>query len=189
MHQILKLSDALKSFVERAGTLAAWSALILVVVIIFDVVGRHFFSTGSSKLQELEWHLHTLLFMGCIGLGYVCDTHVRIDLVRERMGRRTQCWIEIIGCVLFLFPFCLVIIYYGIDFTQRSWASSEISSSATGLPYRWLIKSTIPIGTFVLLLAGVSVLLRNIVRLCRPDLCPDEAPEPLPQTVAGLKVK
>ncbi|NGM87223.1 TRAP transporter small permease subunit [Parapusillimonas sp. SGNA-6] len=170
MQRILRVSNALAAFAEKVGYVAAWAALVLVVVIMFDVIGRHFFSVGSSKLQELEWHLHTILFMFCLGLGYVHDTHVRIDIVREKLGRRTKCWIEIIGAIFFLIPFCLVVIYYGIELTQRSWLANEISSSATGLPYRWLIKASIPIGTAVLLAAGISMLLRSIVRLCRPDL-------------------
>lgn len=171
MHHLLRISDALGSFVNKIGRLASWTFFILVGVILVDVIGRHFFSIGSSQLQELEWHLHTVLLMFCIGFGYVQDSHVRIDIIRERLGRRTQCWIEIVGCVLFLIPFCLVVIYYGMELTGRSWDKSEISSSAAGLPYRWLIKSAIPIGMSVLLLAGVSVLLRRIVMLVRPDLC------------------
>jgi len=170
MQRILKVSNALAAFAEKVGYVAAWAALVLVAVIMVDVIGRHFFSVGSSKLQELEWHLHTVLFMFCLGLGYVHDTHVRIDIVREKLGRRTRCWIEIIGAILFLVPFCLVVMYYGVELTQRSWLANEISSSATGLPYRWLIKATIPLGTLVLLVAGISMLLRSIVRLCRPDL-------------------
>lgn len=177
MQNLLRLSGVLGRFTKKVGYVAAWSSLILIIVIMSDVIGRHFFSSGSSRLQELEWHLHTVLFMGCLGFGYVTDTHVRIDLLRERFGVRLKCWVEILGCLFLLFPFCLVLIYYGIDFTYRSWMASEISSSATGLPYRWLIKSTIPLGAAVLLIAGASVFLRNIVRLFRPDLCPEDVAE------------
>ena len=173
MFRLLKISDALGGFVERVGRLAAWIAIALIAVILFDVVSRRFFSVGSSKLQELEWHFHAILFMFCLGIGYIHDTHVRIDMIRERLGRRAQCWIEILGCVLFLIPFCLVVIYYGAELTHRSWLKGEISSSATGLPFRWLIKSCIPLGMSVLLLAATSVLFRRIVMLFRPDLVRD----------------
>ncbi len=172
MQRLLTISDALGRFVVRIGRLTSWSAVVLVAAILFDVVSRRFFAIGSAQLQELEWHLHTLLFMFCLGLGYVHDTHVRIAIISERLPERVQCWIEALGCVLFLIPFCLIIIYYGGELTHRSWLKSEVSSSATGLPYRWLIKSAIPVGMSVLLLGAVSVLLRRIVMLARPDLCP-----------------
>lgn len=171
MHRLLKISDALGGIVEKIGRLAAWVAIALIVVILYDVVSRRFFAMGSSKLQEFEWHLHTVLFMFCLGIGYIHDTHVRIDIIRERLGRRTRCWIEILGCILFLVPFCLVVIYYGAELTHRSWIKGEISSSATGLPFRWLIKSAIPIGMSILLLSSVTVLLRQIVTLSKPELC------------------
>lgn len=170
MRFLLKISDVLGRIVEKIGQWAAWIAIALIVVILFDVVSRRFFAMGSSKLQELEWHFHAILFMFSLGIGYVHDTHVRIDIIRERLGRRAQCWIEIIGCILFLIPFSLVVIYYGAELTYRSWIKGEISSSATGLPFRWLIKSVIPIGMSVLLLGGISVLLRRIVMLFRPDI-------------------
>jgi len=180
MRFLLKFSDFLGSTVEKIGRLAAWVAIALIAVILFDVISRRFFAMGSSKLQELEWHFHTVLFMFCLGIGYIHDTHVRIDMVREKLGRRTQCWIEILGCVLFLIPFCLVVIHFGAELTHRSWLKGEISSSATGLPFRWLIKSTVPIGMSVLLLSAFSVLFRRIVMLFRPDLCEvDDDVDPL----------
>ncbi|MEO8346428.1 MAG: TRAP transporter small permease subunit [Betaproteobacteria bacterium] len=172
MQGLLNISDALGRFVVRIGRFTSWSALVLVVVILFDVVSRRFFAVGSAQLQELEWHLHTILFMFCLGLGYVHNTHVRIEILSERLSERTRCWIELLGCVLFLIPFCLIVIYYGGELTHRSWLKSEISSSATGLPYRWLIKAVLPVGMAVLLAAAVSVLLRRIVMLARPELCP-----------------
>lgn len=174
MRLLLKISDVLGGAVVKIGRLAAWVAIALIAVILFDVVSRRFFSMGSSKLQELEWHFHTVLFMFCLGIGYIHDTHVRIDIIREKLGWRAQCWIEILGCVLLLIPFCLVVIHFGAELTHRSWVKGEISSSATGLPFRWLIKSAIPIGMSILLLAAVSVLFRRIVMLFRPDLCPPE---------------
>src|SRR5690606_689360 len=124
------IADALGKLVERIGLVASWAFVVLVAVIMIDVIGRHFFSIGSSQLQELEWHLHTVLFMFCIGLGVIHDSHVRIDIIRERLGPRAQGWIEIVGCVLFLIPFCLLVMYYGWELTSRSWDKGEISSSA-----------------------------------------------------------
>ena len=40
---------------------------------------------------------------------------------------------------------------------------NEVSSALTGLSHRWIIKSFIPIGMFLLFLAGVSILLKNLI--------------------------
>ena len=169
MELLIRVSEGLDRVIIKVGRVAAWAGLALILVTIFDVVTRRFFVLGSTKLQELEWHFHAILFSFCLGYAYLKDAHVRIDLVREKLSERTQWWIEIAGCLLFLLPFCSLVIWYGIDFTARSFATNEISASATGLTHRWLIKSVIPIGFTLLALSGITTLLRKIVELFGPE--------------------
>jgi len=168
MELLIRVSDGLDRVIIKIGKIAAWAGLALILVTIFDVVTRRFFVLGSTKLQEAEWHLHTILFVFCLGYAYLKDAHVRIDLVRENLNERTQWWLEILGCLFFLLPFCGLVIWFGIDFVERAYSTNEISASATGLTHRWLIKATIPLGFSVLALAGITILLRKIVELFGP---------------------
>jgi TRAP-type mannitol/chloroaromatic compound transport system permease small subunit len=169
MELLIRVSEGLDRVIIKVGKLAAWAGLALILTTIFDVVTRRFFVLGSTKLQEAEWHFHVILFAFCLGYAYLKDAHVRIDLVREKLSERTQWWIEVAGCLLFLLPYCAMVVYYGINFTERSFATSEVSASATGLSYRWAIKAAIPIGFTILGLAGIAVLLRKIVELFGPE--------------------
>jgi TRAP-type mannitol/chloroaromatic compound transport system permease small subunit len=169
MELLIRVSEGLDRVIIKVGKLAAWAGLALILITIFDVVTRRFFVLGSTKLQEAEWHFHVILFAFCLGYAYLKDAHVRIDLVREKLSERTQWWIEVAGCLLFLLPYCAMVVYYGINFTERSFATSEVSASATGLSYRWAIKAAIPIGFTILGLAGIAVLLRKIVELFGPE--------------------
>lgn len=169
MELLIRVSEGLDRVITIIGKMAAWAGLALILVTIFDVVTRRFFVLGSTKLQEAEWHFHVILFALCLGYAYMKDTHVRIDLVRENLSERTQWWIEIAGCVLFLIPYCALIVWFGIDFVERSFATDEISASATGLTHRWLIKSMIPIGFTILALSGLAIILRKIVELFGPE--------------------
>ncbi|MEM7226302.1 MAG: TRAP transporter small permease subunit [Pseudomonadota bacterium] len=168
MEQLTKLADTLDLVISKIAKVAAWAGVLLIAVTIFDVVTRRFFVLGSTKLQELEWHFHVVLFAFLLGWAYLKDTHVRIDLVRERLSERTQWWIELLGVCLFLLPYCALVIYFTYDFTVRSFDNQEISASATGLTHRWIIKSAIPIGFSLLALSGITVLLRKIVELFGP---------------------
>lgn len=165
---LTRISDWIDRLLARVGKIAAWAGVVLVAVTIFDVITRRFLVLGSTKLQEFEWHMHVVLFGLLIGYGYIKDSHVRIDLVRERLSKRAQWWIEIAGCLLFLLPYCALVIYFSYDFTVRSFAVSEISASATGLSHRWIIKSIIPIGFGLLALAGIAVVFRKLVELFGP---------------------
>jgi len=169
MELLTRISEGLDRAIIKIGKVAAWAGLALIVVTIFDVVTRRFFVLGSTKLQEAEWHFHVILFAFCIGYAYLKDAHVRIDLLREKLNERTQWWIEIAGILLFLLPYCGLVVWFGINFTERSFATSEISASATGLTHRWLIKAVIPIGFTILALSGIAILLRKIVELFGPE--------------------
>lgn len=174
----LRIASSLDAFVVGVGRVAAWAGLLLVLVTVTDVglrtltqsswdVLRDFSAAqqrifGSTQLQELEWHLHTVLFLFCLGYAYVRGAHVRIDLVRDRLGPRARAVIEIIGIVLFLLPFCGLVVVYGADFAAASFAQGEGSASGGGLAHRWIIKAALPLGAGLLALSGVAALLHQL---------------------------
>lgn len=169
MELLIRVSETLDRVITKIGKIAAWAGLALILVTVFDVITRRFFVLGSTKLQELEWHLHTILFAFCLGFAYLKDAHVRIDLVRENLSERTQWWIELAGCLFFLIPYCALVIHFSIEYTYKSFATDEVSASATGLTHRWIIKSAIPLGFILLALSGIAVVLRKIVELFGPE--------------------
>jgi len=124
---------------------------------------------GSTRLQELEWHLHTALFSFWIGLGYIRNTHVRIDVAVANAKPRTHALLEFLGCLVFAFPYTLIAIYFAYDFAWTSFVDMEGSESANGLPYRWIPKTFILVGLVLLLLAVISVFLRTVVFLYGPE--------------------
>lgn len=148
-----------------AAKACGWLLLLLMAVILYDVIGRRFYSTGSFKLQELEWHLHGAIAVLCFGYTYIENAHVRIDLFSSRMHERSKLYIEIAAIALFLIPFMALLAWYGFDFTYRSFVRGEGSAGGVGLPNRWIIKSVIPIGALLAMSGGISVLLRSIALL------------------------
>ena len=165
MHVIIRISDWLEKLASKAGKLAAWTAILLMLVILSDVILRRYFVIGSTRLQELEWHLHGTLFLMTLGFAYVEGAHVRIELLRERWSERTKIWVELVGCLLLFLPFCLATLKFGLDYAAMSFANSETSPTQTGLPMRWIIKYVMVLGFLILTASGVSVLLRSALYL------------------------
>jgi TRAP-type mannitol/chloroaromatic compound transport system permease small subunit len=193
---LLAESDALAALAARVGVLASFLYAPMIAIIVYDVGQRKYLDLDpgftsttwyrlftSTKLQELEWHLHAVLFLMCLAFAYVRDAHVRIDLVRAGLRPRTRAWIELLGCVLFLLPYCYVVVSHGHDFVRNSFAILERSAAQTGLGYRFIIKSFLPFGFLLLGLAGVSVALRCIVHLSGlPVSGPHVVPDPTERT-------
>ena len=163
--KILYFSYTLESIVKFFGKVGAWLSMPLIFIIIFDIITRRFFILGSTKLQEMEWHIHTAIFLLSLGFAYIKNSHVRIEIIREKYSSSLKSIFEILGILLFLIPYTSIIIYYGFDFVNRSFNLNEVSSALTGLSHRWIITSFIPIGMLILLLAGFSILIKNIIYL------------------------
>jgi len=140
------------------------------IVVIYDVVTRYFgvpkfFGLNATKLQESEYWLHTFLFTLMIGYAYTRQSHVRIDLIRDRLSRTKRYWIEAIGCILFLIPYCVVAGWVTFNYAMRSFEQGEISKSVIGLTHIWILKSSMTLMFLLLGLAGVSQLIKAIAGL------------------------
>ncbi len=182
MRALLSISDRLSAFTDFVGRVAAWLFVPMALVILYDVLQRKLLNIypefqqsllyeilPSTKAQELEWHLHGALFMLCLGFAYIRNGHVRVEVLRERFGQRTRAWIELLGCLLFVLPYTVLVV--DLSATLLAWKSFQIdegSSATTGLPMRWIIKSSLVVGFGFLAIAAMSIILRHIVFLFGP---------------------
>ena len=161
---IEKLSGKIEWFSEISGKSLSWLVPALVLLVGYDVMMRYFFQSGSIAIQELEWHLFSLIFL--LGAAYTLkhDDHVRLDLVyRSRfMSDYRRAWINLVCSLLFLIPFCILIIISSWPFVSQAYQFAEGSPDPGGLPYRWVLKAAIPLGFFLLIIQGIGESLRNL---------------------------
>ena len=165
MTALLASAQFFKAVARRVGQAAAWLVVLLVLTVVLDVITRRFIVLGSTKLQDLEWHFHAALFLLSLGYAYVEGEHVRIDVLQARFGPKVVAVIEIIGACLFIVPFCLIVLYYGYNFVERSFLLDEGSASQTGLPHRWIIKSMLLAGFVTLLSATIGTIAGSLAFL------------------------
>ena len=179
-HPAVRLSLALRNLVDFCGKASSFLFLPLILVTVFDVTARKlvwiqiFLVSNVSRLfestllQELEWHFHTALFVMVLGYGYIYNTHVRVDLVREKLTMRKQAWIEFLGCTLFMIPYTCIVLYFAVIFAYDSFMIGEISASMVGLSHRWIIKTILVFGLIMAALAGISVWIQTVLVLFGP---------------------
>src|SRR5687767_4584341 len=173
MDRLLATSRTIERLLHAIAMAAGWLFIVCTVVIVFDVLTRKFGfeipEMGSTRMQELEWHLHTALFSFWLGTAYLKNAHVRIDILVTDTAPRRLAWIELLGVLVFALPYCLVAIYFSYDFFHTAWEFNEYSDSATGLPWRWIPMRIISIGLILLLAAVLAVGLRLVVYLWGPE--------------------
>jgi len=183
---VLRLSERLRRFVDFTGRWGSWLVMPMVLFTVLDVVARkiHWLDDDgiqhglqvfmvstfgrlfeSTMLQELEWHFHAALFALVLGYGYIHNTHVRVDLIRERLVLRKKAWLELVGISVFLIPFTLTILWFAIGYAYGSYGMNEQSTSTVGLTHRWIIKSVLVFGLITVVVAGLSVWLQVVLVL------------------------
>ncbi len=165
--QLTKIINIIDRCNETAGQIIAWLVLAMVILVSYDVTMRYFFQSGSIALQELEWHLFALIFLLGAAYTFKHDDHVRLDLIYQSrfMNEYRRAWINVLGGILFLIPFCLLIIMTSWSFVEQSFIHLEGSPDPGGLPYRWLLKSCIPLGFALLLVQGIADILKNFLHI------------------------
>jgi TRAP-type mannitol/chloroaromatic compound transport system permease small subunit len=186
---VLKASRGLRRVVEIVGRFGSWFIVPLVLVTVLDVVARKLTFQGehgayglqiwlkenisryfeSTLLQELEWHLHTVLFALVLGFGTIYNTHVRVDLVRDHVSFRKKIWIEFLGLSCFMIPYLLLVIYFASSWVVDSYKLGEISASTVGLSHRWIIKGILVAGLITATIAGVAVWLQVALLMWQGD--------------------
>jgi len=161
------MAGAIERLSEWTGRLAAWLVLAMVLLICYDVAMRYLFHSGSAAVQELEWHLFALVFL--LGGAYTLkhDAHVRVDILYQArwMTDRRRAWVDLLGGLLFMVPFCLLVIETSWSFAYSSYQLGEGSPDAGGLPYRFVLKGAIPVGFTLLLLQGLACIVRSLQTL------------------------
>lgn len=160
-------SDTIDGLIRRVGHVLMWSNCIVIFVIILQVILRYGFGRGLVILEELQWHFYAVGFMFGLSYAVMTDSHVGMDLVYGRLSPKWQCRWDIFGIVFLFLPFAGLLCYQSIDFVHEAWRLNERSVAPQGLPWRWAIKSVLPISFALVVLASLSRLIRTFATLRR----------------------
>lgn len=154
---------------HATGKLVGWLTLLMVIVTCIIVVMRYVFDTGLIWLQESVIWMHGTVFM--LGAAYTLlhEDHVRVDVFYRTMSERRRAWVDLIGVVIFLLPFCMLLAVRAYDFAAFSWSIHEASRESGGLPYPLvsILKSVLVVMPIAVGLQGISLLLRSVAKIRR----------------------
>ena len=184
MQSLLKLSRGIDAFTRWVGRRLAWLILVAVVISAVNAVVRKVFDTSSNSWLELQWVLFSIVFLLCSAWTLLDNEHIRIDIVNNMLPKQVRNSIDIIGHLFFLMPLCIIMIITGVPFFRRSVEINEQSGNDGGLP-QWPAKSLIMIGFAMLLVQGISELIKRIAVM--RGLIPDPHASQVPALEAEVE--
>lgn len=187
MDRLLAISGAIDRLNRAVSRIAVWLVLLAALVSAFNAAFRYsigtivaltdegraypwlqallrWYSANSNGFLEAQWYMFAALVM--LGAAYTLkmNEHVRVDLLFGWFSERTRTWIDLLGSAFCLLPMCVVMIYFTWPWFLESWRTGEMSSNAGGLP-RWPVKLVLPVGFFLVLLQGISEIIKCVAAL------------------------
>ena len=164
MHALLKFSKAVDWLNSLVGKYVIWLILGSTVISAVNAAVRKIFNVSSNAYLEVQWYLFAASFLLAAGYTLLNGEHVKIDVIYGRWSKRVQIWIDVLGFTFFLLPFCATTLWFGIPFFLKGYHSGEVSSNAGGL-ILWPVYAMMPLGFSLLLLQGLSELIKRIAFL------------------------
>jgi TRAP-type mannitol/chloroaromatic compound transport system permease small subunit len=174
MNVLLKISRGIDAAIDFMGRQLAWLVLIMVLLGVYNTGARYIggllrTNLTSNALLELQWFSFSILFF--LGASYVLrhNEHVRVDFLYGNWEPRRKAWVNLLGTLLFLMPFCIVVFWvstrpvlisWGWNPLTGTWRNWEMSPNPGGLPFA-PIKSFILIGFGLLFIQGISEVIKN----------------------------
>ena len=175
MSSLLLVSRLIDRLTERIGHAFYWLVLAAVLISAANAVVRKTFNVSSNAFLEIQWYLFSAIFLFLAGYTLLRNDHVRIDVIASRLSKRAQTWIDIVGTVFFLFPMAILIMWLSWPLFVEAYARHEISTNAGGLVI-WPARLLVPVGFFLLIVQGISELIKRVAFL--RGLAPDPTEKP-----------
>ncbi|WP_103071957.1 TRAP transporter small permease subunit [Aquimarina sediminis] len=147
---------------EKTGVIVGWIAVLLAIIIGMDVIIRYIFQFTYVWMIEIEIYLFGMLFLLASGYTFKYEKHVRVDVFYTKLSKKRKAWIDLLGGVFLLIPWCYVAIVSSWYYGAFSFMIGESSPQPGGLPALYILKFCITLGFVFLLLQGVSHILKSI---------------------------
>ena len=152
------------SLVDRlsrgVGLSVRWLTMLMVLLQFGVVLARYLFDYGSVMAQEAILYLFGTMFMMALADTLLADRHVRVDMIYHGLTNNRKRLVDAIGIVVFLLPLCLFMLSHSWQYVSSSWAATESSREAAGLPGVYLFKTVILISLVLVVLQSLAILWR-----------------------------
>ncbi|SES68442.1 TRAP transporter small permease subunit [Paracoccus homiensis] len=156
---IIRVIDGIN---ETVGRIVSIVAIVFAAIIIYDVFMRYFLGEPTRWAFDLTKQLYGFYFIMLGGYALRHQSHVKVDLLTERLAPGIRRWVEAAGYVIFFFPFAWVFARRSFDFAMTSYNQGELTYGAVQLPV-YPLKMAMFVAAVLLLIQGVSEFLKLVL--------------------------
>ncbi|MDC0932627.1 TRAP transporter small permease subunit [Arcobacteraceae bacterium] len=160
---LIKLEKAFNKFADSIGFITSSAIILMIINVFYDVVARYYFHHVSIAMQEIEWHLFSVVIL--LGISYTLkeDGHVRVDVIYDNLSIKKQAFINMFGAVFFILPITFLVGLSSIDNVLEAYEFMEKSGDPGGLEYRWIVKGLIPLSFLFLFITTIGFFIKNLI--------------------------
>jgi len=158
---LIRIVRVIDKFTDTTGTWIAWLNVPLVLVVAWEVVARYVFNAPTIWSFDMTYMLYGTIFMLGAAFALHKGAHIRTDFFYEKWSPRTKGVVDSISYILFFFPSIVMLLLVS---TNESWYSFGIGETSEQTPWRpilWPFKAVVPLTCVLLLLQGVSELIKS----------------------------
>ncbi|MCB0053877.1 MAG: TRAP transporter small permease subunit [Caldilinea sp.] len=177
MRSLLKLAHGIDRISEFLGKISIYLIIALLAVGFYNVVARYagrFIgqNLSSNRLIEIQWYMYSVIFFLIFAYNVKHDVNVRVDILYSKWSPKRKAWVDLLGTMLILIPFCIIGIWFTLNPVMLSWGrlpdgsfgTWEMSPDPDGLP-RAPIKSFIIVAFASLLLQAIAQAIKYLAVL------------------------
>jgi TRAP-type mannitol/chloroaromatic compound transport system permease small subunit len=161
---LLKLSLGVDWISERLGRIASLAVLLTALISAGNAFVRYLLDISSNGWLEIQWYLFAAIVMLGAPVVLKMNEHVRVDLVYGKLKGNWPVYIDLFGLIFFLMPVMMLMAYLAWPLLVKMYLTHEMSSNAGGL-IRWPAMALLPIGFGLMVLQGLSEIVKRICYL------------------------
>ena len=153
---------AIDTFSLWVGRTVAWLTLPLMLVMVYEVMARYWFTAPTVWAYDLSRMLYGATFM--LGAAYALSkgVHIRADFIYRRWSVQTQGRVDTALYLICYFPSLLIFLWVSSEWAWTSVSRAERGTDTAWMPLLGPLKSCVPIGIVFLLVQGVSETLKAV---------------------------
>jgi TRAP-type mannitol/chloroaromatic compound transport system permease small subunit len=159
---VVKLVNVIDRFTDTSGTWVAWLNVPLVAAVSWEVIARYAFNAPTIWSFDVTYMLYGTIFMLGAAFALHKGAHIRTDFFFEKWSTRTKGMIDSVAYIVFFFPSLIVFFFVSWNEGWYAFTIGETSEQTPWRPILWPFKMVVPLAILLLLIQGVSELLKSL---------------------------